>query len=368
MQSQKKSNDKQVLNYTLEEYLSDEEVPPGCNTLQWQFENSLTSLVELRKYIDINVPDPIASKFMQFRVTPYYLKLAIKNPVLKKAIIPVDKFHSYGVIDPLNEEGSSPVKGLVHRYPDRVLLTITDFCYTNCQFCTRSRLINREYISPNDIDNAIVYIQKHKEIRDVIISGGDPLTKPTIRIVDILEKLRAINHVEIIRIGTKVPVVLPFRINELVVEQLKKFHPLYINIHFTHPAELTPECCKALKLLADAGIPLGSQTVLLKGINDSSEIIKELFHKLLMNRVKPYYLYACDSVIGNEIFKTDLKKGIEIMESLRGHTSGLAVPYFVIDAPGGGGKIPILPNYVEHVYDDKVLLRNYKNKVYSYSW
>ena len=236
---------------------------------------------------------------------------------------------------------------LVHRYPDRVLFLVTDFCSSYCRYCTRSHMIagkGKSHAS-SDWDEALKYIREHSEIRDVLLSGGDPLTLPDEKLRYLFSELRSIPHVEIIRIGTKVPVVLPQRITPALVRLLRKFHPLYISIHFTHPEEITPEVSQACNRLADAGIPMGSQTVLLKGINDDPGVFKTLMHELLKIRVRPYYLYQCDPVPGSAHFRTPVDKGIEIIRSLRGFTSGYAVPHFVIDAPGGGGKIPILPNY-----------------------
>jgi lysine 2,3-aminomutase len=276
----------------------------------------------------------------------------------------------YEAADPLDEDGDSPVPGLVHRYPDRVLFLVTGFCAVYCRYCTRSRMVGNqggEYrFSLTQWENALAYIAAHPEIRDVLLSGGDPLTLADEKLEWLLSRLRKIPHVEFIRIGTKVPVVLPQRITNGLLKTLKRFHPLWMSIHFTHPDELTPEVAQACGKLADAGIPLGSQTVLLKGVNDTVETMKRLYHGLLMNRVKPYYLYQCDPVAGTSHFRTTVEKGLEIIAGLRGFTTGYAVPTFVVDAPGGGGKIPLLPDTIAGRDGDFLLLRNYQGGIYRY--
>jgi len=255
---------------------------------------------------------------------------------------------------------------IVHRYPDRVLFLVTMKCSTYCRHCTRKRKVgdrNAE-ITAQDIRNGIEYIRKHEEVRDVLISGGDPFTLSDQALDRILGAVRAIPHVEVIRIGTRTPVVLPQRITESLVSVLKKYHPLWINTHFNHPREITPESEKALARLADAGIPLGNQTVLLKGVNDSPEILKELFHLLVKNRVRPYYLYHCDYSRGIQHFRTPVCRGIEILEKLIGYTSGFAIPLYVVDVTGGGGKIPLLPNYCIEKSDTGMTLRNFEGNIY----
>jgi lysine 2,3-aminomutase len=269
--------------------------------------------------------------------------------------------------DPLNEMGNSPVPGIVHRYPDRALFTVTQFCSSYCRYCTRSHSVGKlGHLTKGEWDRAFRYLEEHTEIRDVIISGGDPLTMNDIKLEYLLSNLRAIKHIEILRIGTKVPAVLPQRITPALVAMLKKYHPVFISVHFTHPDELTQETRRACEMLADAGMPLGSQTVLLKGINDDPATMKSLMQKLLTVRVRPYYIYQCDLIPGSNHFRTNIEKGIEIIENLRGHTSGYAVPQFVVDAPGGGGKIPILPAYVVESGPEKWVLRNYKRNQYTY--
>ncbi len=272
--------------------------------------------------------------------------------------------------DPLSEDNDSPVPGIVHRYPDRVLFLVTGFCAVYCRYCTRSRIVGdvrkMHHISPQYWENAISYIRQHPEVRDVLLSGGDPLTISDSKLEWLISQVRRIPHVEVIRIGTKVPVVLPQRITKQLVEMLHKYHPLWMSIHFSHPDELTPETAEACRRLADAGIPLGSQTVLLKGVNDRVETMTRLNQGLMKIRVRPYYLYQCDPVRGTSHFRTTVEKGLEIIAGLRGFTSGYAVPSFVVDAPGGGGKIPLLPEYVAGRSGDNLLLRNYEGNIYMY--
>jgi lysine 2,3-aminomutase len=271
--------------------------------------------------------------------------------------------------DSLNEEAHSPVPGLVHRYPDRVLMLVTTQCASYCRYCTRSRIVGDPgaTFSRSAHDAQIDYIARTPEVRDVLLSGGDPLAIPQKVLEDILRRLRAIPHVEIIRIGSRVPVFLPQRITPDLVEMLRQFHPLWMNVHVNHPKEITPEVSVALGRLADAGIPLGCQTVLLAGVNDCPNIMKDLMHRLVMNRVRPYYIYQCDLVHGAGHFRTPISVGLEIVEALRGHTSGYAVPTYVIDAPGGGGKIPVMPNYVISQSVDRVVVRNYEGYMSAYT-
>jgi len=272
-----------------------------------------------------------------------------------------------GMVDSLGEDADSPVPNITHRYPDRVLFLVSPVCASYCRFCTRRRKVgDPEKIPLNKFESAFRYLREHSEVRDVILSGGDPLMLSDRRLEHFLKNLREIRHIEIIRIHTRVPTHLPERITTELCKMLAKYHPVFVNVHFNHPAELTPPTRRALAKLANAGCPLGSQTVLLKGVNDDPRIMKELMQKLVKNRVRPYYLYMCDPVAGGEHFRSSLEKGLEIMKALRGWTSGLAVPYFVIDAPGGGGKIPVLPQYLEEVTDDEVVMRNYAGEEYRY--
>ncbi|MBI3981516.1 MAG: KamA family radical SAM protein [Gemmatimonadetes bacterium] len=268
-----------------------------------------------------------------------------------------------GVPDSLNEDADSPVPNITHRYPDRALFLVSPVCAAYCRFCTRRRKVgDPEKIPMSQFESAFTYLEEHDEIRDVILSGGDPLLLSDRRLDQILGRLRQIPHLQILRIGSRVPCHLPERITADLCAILKKHHPLYINTHFNHPDELTPAAARALGMLADAGIPLGCQTVLLRGVNDSVPVMRELMQRLLVARVRPYYIYMCDQVAGAEHFKTSVETGLEIVRGLRGWTSGLAVPHFVIDAPGGGGKIPLLPEYVERVTDEEVVLRNYRGR------
>ena len=309
------------------------------------------------------------------RINSYFLSL-IKGPddPLWKQVVPtLEELDDYIdgdtlVADPLNEEVDMPVPELVHRYPDRVLLMINNQCPIVCRFCTRKRKIGFPgVVTRETLRQGIEYIRNHPEIRDVIMSGGDPLLVPDKELDRILGELRSIPHLEIIRIGTRVPGTLPARITENLCSILKKYHPLYFNMHFNHPAEITPEVEKACAMLADIGIPLGSQSVLLKGVNDDSQVMKELMLKLLKNRVKPYYIYQADMTEGTDHFRTSVQKGLDIIKDLMGHTSGMAVPYFVIDAPGGGGKVRLLPNSVVEHNKDEVVITNYAGKVFRYS-
>lgn len=308
-------------------------------------------------------------KVYPMKVTNYYLGLIKeKGDAIWKQCIPdpVELQDSVNDEDSLLEEDHTPVPCLVHRYPDRVLLLASNKCATYCRFCTRKRKVGKEVVITREmILNAIDYIRNHKEVRDVIISGGDPLMLSDEELEFILRELRSIPHVEIIRIGTRVPCTFPERITPKLCEMLKKYHPLFMNLHFEHPAEITPESSRACNMLADAGIPLGNQAVLLKGVNDNAEVLKELFHKLVQIRVKPYYLYQADQIKGTEHFRTSVQESLKIMEKLYGFTSGLCVPQFVIDAPGGG-KIPLTPEYCQYINEEGIVLRNFEGKVVEY--
>ena len=343
---------------------------------RWQLSHRLNSLAELSQIIHLTPEEIEGCRSHHFRVdiTPYFASLidpADPNCPIRRQVIPTSQeLVSYDgmVADSLNEDAHSPVPGLVHRYPDRVLMLVTTQCASYCRYCTRSRLVGDPgaQFSRNDYDRQIDYIARTPQIRDVLLSGGDPLLLPPKVLEDILRRLRAIEHVEIIRIGSRVPVFMPQRITPELMALLRQFHPLWMNIHFNHAKELTPEVAAALARLADAGIPLGAQTVLLAGINDSVAVMKELMHKLVRNRVRPYYLYQCDLVAGAGHFRTTVSKGIEIIEGLRGHTSGYAIPTYVVDAPGGGGKIPVMPQYLISQAPGKVVLRNFEGYITTY--
>lgn len=308
-------------------------------------------------------------------ITPYYLSLIDKNnfqfdPVYKQSFGGIEELTTLQSEheDPLSEEGDSPVEGITHRYPDRVLFHVSNICSMYCRHCTRKRKVGDiDFVPSKDqLKKGIDYIAKNPQIRDVLLSGGDPLMLPDDKIDWLLSEIRAIPHVEIIRIGTRMPVVLPYRITDKLISILKKYHPLWINTHFNHPNEITASAKEALAKLADGGFPLGNQSVLLADVNDCPRIMKSLLHKLVQNRVRPYYLYQCDLSEGLSHFRTPVGKGIEIMESLVGHTSGFARPTYVIDAPGGGGKIPVMPNYIISWSTNKVILRNYEGVITTY--
>lgn len=347
---------------------------------RWQLRSRIKSLAVLEKVFRLSPDERDAvmrhSGSLPVGITPYYASLLDRENAgdgLRRTHIPVGQeyIRTPGEADdPLGEDHDAAVPGLVHRYPDRVLFLATGFCSTYCRYCTRSRMVGdttgENSFSRGQWEKALAYIEAHPEIRDVLISGGDALTLSDDKLDYLLSRLRAIKHIEFVRIGTKVPIVLPMRVTRALVRMLRKHHPLWMSVHVTHPSELTPEATQALTRLADAGIPLGSQTVLLKGINDEVAIMRQLMHGLLMRRVKPYYLYQCDPITGSAHFRTTVDKGIEIIEGLRGHTTGYAVPQYVIDAPGGGGKIPLLPEYVVGRDGDDLILRNFEGGIYRY--
>jgi lysine 2,3-aminomutase len=310
------------------------------------------------------------NKLFHIRINPYYLSLIRYpgDPIWLQCIPDkVELEDQQGLEDPLNEDADSPVPSITHRYPDRVLFLVTSQCSMYCRFCTRKRKVSdSSKINSKYIQDGLDYIRAHPEIRDVILSGGDPLMLTDYALERILAGLRDIPHVEIIRLGTKMPCVLPQRITPKLVKMLKKYHPIYVNTHFNHPWECTPEAERACGLLADAGCPVGNQAVLMKGVNDDPEVMLELHRKLLKMRVRPYYIYQADLTKGTNHFRTPVRVGLEIMDKLRGHTSGLAIPYYVIDAPGGGGKIPLLPTYVLGRNGKDIILRNYKYEIYTY--
>jgi len=347
--------------------------PSGEKVETWQklLASSITSPEQLSQYFPVNKEEMrrvIACYPM--RINPYYLSLIkeMGDPLWKQAVPDIRELSDENSAeDPLDEEGQSPVPNLTHRYPDRVLFLVSNRCAMYCRFCTRKRKVGRHFpINHETIEKGLAYIQSHKDIRDVLLSGGDPLLLSNKTLENILQALREMPHVEIIRIGTRVPCTLPQRITWHLCTMLKKYHPLYINIHFNHPDEITGASSLACIRLANAGIPLGCQTVLLRGVNDSPEVMKKLMQKLLTIRVRPYYLYQADLAKGTAHFRTPVEKGLEILKSLRGHTSGLCVPHFVIDAPGGGGKIPLIPDYLAGIKENLLVLRNYENNVYTY--
>lgn len=346
---------------------------------RWQLRHRIRSLEDLERIVHLTTDERTAVArrrgSLPVSITPYYASLLDPYDAaqpLRRTMVPVTDEYLAAPgesADPLGEDADSPVPGLVHRYPDRVLFLVANSCAANCRYCTRSRVVDnpeRNTCSPAQWEQGLAYIAAHPEVRDVLLSGGDPLVLSDDRLDWLLGRLRAIPHVEFVRIGTKVPVVLPQRVGPSLTRVLKRHHPLWMSIHVTHAEELTPETREACARLADAGIPLGSQTVLLAGINDRVEVMTALMHELLKARVKPYYLYQCDPILGSSHFRTPVAKGLEIIRGLRGHTSGYAVPQYVIDAPDGGGKIPILPDYVAGRDGDELVLTNYEGKLFRY--
>ena len=349
------------------------------NDWKWQVKNRIETFDQLKKYISLTPSEEEGVKksleTLRMAITPYYLSLIDTDnpdcPIRKQAVPSGAELHRSvaDLLDPLHEDGDSPVPGLTHRYPDRVLFLITDMCSMYCRHCTRRRFAGQnDRETPSDrIQQAIDYIARTPQVRDVLLSGGDALMVSDRMLESIIQRLREIPHVEIIRIGTRVPVVCPQRITDDLVNMLKKYHPIWVNTHFNHPNEITAESAEACNKLANVGIPLGNQSVLLRGVNDCVNIMKNLVHGLVKIRVRPYYIYQCDLSMGLEHFRTPVSKGIEIIENLRGHTSGYAVPTFVVDAPGGGGKIPVMPTYLISQAPGKVVLRNFEGVITTYS-
>jgi len=349
------------------------------NNWRWQLQHRITSAEQLQKLLPTLTPEEfagakLANHKLALAITPYFFNLidpADENCPIRLQVIPkAAETHTapWEMNDPCGEDSHSPVPGLIHRYPDRVLFLVTDRCAAYCRYCTRSRLVSNAsgYDFHPDFNRQIEYIAQHPEIRDVLLSGGDPLLLSDDKLENLLSRLRAIPHVEFLRIGSRIPTFLPQRITPELCAMLKKFHPLFMSIHSNHPRELTTEVRDALGRLADAGIPLGNQSVLLKHVNDDAEVMKAHVQKLLMCRVKPYYLYQCDLISGSAHLRASVAKGLEIMEQLRGHTTGYAVPTYVIDAPGGGGKVPINPEYVLCRNAGRVLIRNYEGRIFEY--
>ncbi len=353
--------------------------PADWESWSWQLRSRLRSLPSLERVVQLSEDERKTIERIGGRlpvgITPYYASLM--DPLdpecpIRRTMIPVGAELIRGVgeaDDPLDEDGDSPVPGLVHRYPDRVLFLVTNFCATYCRYCTRARMVGHtgEYhFNQSQYGQALDYIRRHPEVRDVLLSGGDPLTLGDDRLEWLLESLRSIPHVEFVRIGTKIPAVLPQRVTPELVRMLRRYHPLWMSLHFMHPDELTPEVAEACERLADAGIPLGSQTVLLRGVNDDLETLRRLFHGLLRLRVRPYYLYQCDPISGSAHLRTTVAKGLELIAGLRGHTTGYAVPTFVVDGPGGGGKIAVTPETITQREGDFLLLRSWSGELSAY--
>ena len=344
----------------------------------WQLKNRLTTAEQLERYMTLTPEEKAGCEFanqkLALAITPYFFNLIDRedpNCPIRRQVIPRGEemiVSEEEKIDSLGEDGHSPVPGLVHRYPDRVLFLVTDRCASYCRYCTRSRLVSnaQDYNFHPEYEQGLRYIEAHPEIRDVLLSGGDPLLLSDKKLEHLLSRLRAIPHVEFIRIGSRIPVFLPQRITPELCEIFKKHGPIWMSIHANHPRECTAALREACARLSFAGVPLGNQSVLLRGVNDDAEVMKALVHRLLQMRVRPYYLYQMDLITGGSHFKVDVRKGIEIIRALRGHTTGYAVPQYVIDAPGGGGKVPINPEYVEKITDDEVVFRNYEGERFSY--
>jgi lysine 2,3-aminomutase len=344
----------------------------------WQLKNRITSVAQLEQFMTLTPEEKAGCYFadqkLSLAITPYFFNLIDTNDPncpLRKQVIPRAgemQLSAEEQLDSLGEDEHSPVPGLVHRYPDRVLFLVTDRCAAYCRYCTRSRLVSnaQDYNFHPDYEQALRYIEAHTEVRDVLLSGGDPLLLSDKKLEHLLSRLRAIKHVEFIRIGSRIPVFLPQRITPELCEIFKKYGPIWMSIHVNHPKETTAELKAACERLSFAGVPLGNQSVLLKGVNDDLDVMKALVHRLLRMRVRPYYLYQMDLITGGSHFKVDVRKGLEIIQGLRGHTTGYAVPQYVIDAPGGGGKVPMNPEYIEKISDEEIVFRNYEGKVFRY--
>jgi len=349
------------------------------NDWRWQLKNRITTIEQLQTLLPTLTANEragtvLANQKLALAITPYFFNLIdvhdVNCPIRRQVIPQVQETHvaPWEMEDPCGEDNHSPVPGLVHRYPDRVLFMVTDRCASYCRYCTRSRLVSNatHYDFHPEIERQLEYVRSHKMVRDVLLSGGDPLLFTDEKLEFLLKSLRAIPHVEFLRIGTRIPIFLPQRITPELCAMLKKYHPLFVSVHSNHPRELTTEAREALGRLADAGIPLGNQSVLLRGVNDSPEVMRAHVQKLLMCRVKPYYIYQCDLITGSAHLRASVQKGLDIMENLRGHTSGYAVPQFVIDAPGGGGKVPINPEYILSRNCQRVVIRNFEGKIFEY--
>ncbi len=348
------------------------------NDWHWQLRNRITSLEQLESLVRLSKEERAGCLFapgkLSLAVTPHFFNLIDPEdpdcPVRRQVIPRIEESDvAPGESpDPVGEESTMPVPGIVHRYPDRVLFLVTDRCAAYCRYCTRSRLVSnaQAYDFHPELEKGLAYIAAHPEIRDVLISGGDPLLLSDAKLDQLLGRLRAIPHVEFIRIGSRIPVFLPQRVTEGLCDALKRHGPVWLSIHVNHPKEVTAELAAACERLAFAGVPLGNQSVLLRGVNDDEEVMRALLHRLLMIRVRPYYLYACDLIEGSSHLRVPVERGIEIIRSLRGHTTGYAVPQFVIDAPGGGGKVPVNPAYVQAIQDGIVELRNFEGRSFTY--
>ncbi|MEX2382769.1 MAG: KamA family radical SAM protein [Opitutales bacterium] len=352
--------------------------PEEWKSWTWQLKNRITTVEEIEKYIDLTPEEKkgcyFANKKLALAITPYFFNLIdfqdVDCPIRRQVIPRIEEMtvSDEEMADPCGEDSHMPVPGLVHRYPDRVLFLVTDRCASYCRYCTRSRLVSNSqgYDFHPEFEQGLRYIEQHPEVRDVLLSGGDPLLLADRKLDHLLGRLRAIKHVEFIRIGSRIPIFLPQRITPELCRIFEKYEPIWISIHANHPKECTQEVKDACDRLARTGVPLGNQSVLLKGINDDVDVMKSLVHRLLRMRVRPYYIYQCDLITGSAHLRADVRKGIEIIENLRGHTTGYAVPQFVIDAPGGGGKVPINPEYVQEITEEEIVIRNYEGKQFRY--
>ncbi|MCR4398344.1 MAG: lysine 2,3-aminomutase [Firmicutes bacterium] len=348
------------------------------NDWRWQVRNRITTVEQLKQVVTLSDEEEEGVrktlKVFRMAITPYYATLMDESdpncPIRRQAIptIRETEFAAVDEADPLDEDVDAPVPGLTHRYPNRVLFLITDQCSMYCRHCTRRRLVGEtDAAAPDErIERALDYLRNTPQVRDVLLSGGDGLLVPDERLEYIIQQLRNMPHIEIVRIGSRAPVVLPQRITADLCRMLRKYHPIWLNTHFNHPKEITPESRRACEMLVDAGIPVGNQSVLLRGVNDCPYVMRQLVHGLVKMRVRPYYIFQCDLSPGIEHFRTKIAKGIEIMESLRGHTSGMCVPQFVCDGPHGGGKIPLMPNYIVSMSDGRVVMRNYEGAIFVY--
>lgn len=352
--------------------------PEQWNDWKWQLKNRVTTLAQLEQHLVLSQEERagvlLSGNKLALAVTPHYFNLIDREdpncPIRRQVIPRIEESWAspYDMADPCGEDSHMPVPGLVHRYPDRVLFLVTDRCASYCRYCTRSRVVSGagEQELHTDFEQAFRYLEQHTEVRDVLLSGGDALLFSDDKLEKILSRLRSIEHIEFLRIGSRVPIFLPQRITPALCQMLARYHPLWVSIHVNHPRELTTEVREACERMVNHGIPLGNQSVLLKGVNDSLPVMKSLVHKLLMTRVRPYYIYQCDLINGSSHLRTSVAKGIEIIEGLRGHTTGYAVPQFVIDAPGGGGKVPINPGYVLYHDQEKIVIRNYEGEIFEY--
>ncbi len=354
------------------------EDPANWNSHIWQLKNRVTTLAQLEEHLNLSDEERsgvlLSGSKLAMAITPHFFNLIDRDdpncPIRRQVIPRIEETWEadYEMADPCGEDSHMPVPGLVHRYPDRVLFLVTDRCAAYCRYCTRSRVVSGagDQELETNFEAAFQYLEEHTEVRDVLLSGGDPLLFSDAKLEKILKRLRSIKHIEFLRIGSRIPIFLPQRITPSLCDMLKKYHPLFISVHANHPRELTSEVKAGLERLADAGVPLGNQSVFLKDVNDDVEIMRALVHKLLMCRVRPYYLYQMDLIKGSRHLRAPIAKGIEIIEGLRGHTTGYAIPQFVIDAPGGGGKVPVNPEYVLQSNSDRTVIRNFEGKVFEY--